>query len=1361
MKRSTKQISLAAILLFSAITSNARNLYTNGQQPIQSSATSNKVEAGDCRIPVSQIDLNINNVRARILNAGDMWWDFSNAKYEVPKGDGKLPINAIFAGAIWISGLDAGGNLKIAAQTYRQGNSDFWSGPIYSVGGTVSSSTCDIWDKHFNVYGADIKLAQQQFAATGKVANVPEDVAKWPGKGNKTLEGLGFDMNANLAPFHDEDKDGLYDPNKGDYPVISVSGKPTDSYADQMIFWTMNDKGNTHTATSGQPMGISINSMAFAFQTTDEVNNMTFYTYNITNQSNNVYSKTYMTQFVDADLGCSENDRIGCDTARSLGIVYNGVLGGNPCDNGNACLSGTNGYGCELPMMGFDFFEGPVDTGKNAKQLGMSSFQYFNRANSPKGDPTSAAQYRNYQTGFWRDGSPVKYGGDGYGTGFSTPYVYPGDPSIANQWSECNPQVGAPIDAGDRRLLQTSGPFTFLPGSTQTITIGVVFVRPAGGVTAGCPSYNAWIGAADDKAQALFNTGFKLVDGPDAPNLSIRELDKELIININNVNNNNVGESYDKFDALIATSTGFVKGMDSTYTFQGYKVYQLKDDKVSATDLDDPTKALLLTEEGGLMDLKDDVKRLVNYTRDPILNIYYPTVNLELPNNGITHSLRILKDKFTGSPLVNHKTYYYAAVAFASNEFKKYDPGNPTVGGQKTTYLQGAKNFAKYSAIPHGVESRNEGSTLQSLWGDAATVRRIEGANNGGNELNLTQETVDEIVKNGFKDTLEYVKTYDPIGFKVTDPIQLKEANFELQFIADTNKKIKWELRDLTNLDTIRGDRYIESPYEQPIISQRSGNTDFDYGFSLKLGAPVPVYKNIISKNYVYAPIGGTIEYKDPSRPWLAFVKDAGQNDASNWIRSGNYLATGNPNTNQFVFDANRSTVGIASEFTDSLQLFDKIADGAWAPYCLTPSYSTETGGVAGAPLSVYGPGFKWDKYGSNDKSPQNNLDLLQSVDIVFTPDKSKWSKCIVFETGEVQANNRGADVGNTEVAPSTPFSKGSRKGMIRMDYSWEKDGTYSTTDVGRSWFPGYAVNVETGELLNIAFGESSDMGDQNGRDMIWNPTGDVYGKLDNGGSIPFIPLFGGKHFIYVMRTKYDEGTEMQQTLLNNYIVMNQGPAGASYPPEIRTFYNDILYSAIPYLNTGYKLNSVDNGLIPGELKVRIRVERPYTKFATDATFTDTLPRYQFSTIGMGVKQKDNAVAKSALDLIRIVPNPYLAYSSYETSSTDSKIKITNLPNKCTINIYTLEGVLVRTINRSVDGIDPETSRIIEISDGARLKEQGGTINLENTAEWDLTNEKNIPVASGIYLFDINAPGIGHKILKWFGALRPTDVSNF
>ena len=57
-----------------------------------------------------------------------MWWDLvGNAEYEVPKGSGK---NSLFAGAIWIGGKDAAGNLKVAAQTYRQSGSDFWPGPV-------------------------------------------------------------------------------------------------------------------------------------------------------------------------------------------------------------------------------------------------------------------------------------------------------------------------------------------------------------------------------------------------------------------------------------------------------------------------------------------------------------------------------------------------------------------------------------------------------------------------------------------------------------------------------------------------------------------------------------------------------------------------------------------------------------------------------------------------------------------------------------------------------------------------------------------------------------------------------------------------------------------------------------------------------------------------------------------------------------------------------------------------------------------------------------------------------------------------------------------------------------------------------
>lgn len=53
----------------------------------------------------------------------------------MPKGDGtSVGIQAIFAGAIWLSAKDAGGNLKLAAQRFRQGNSDFYAGPLDNTG---------------------------------------------------------------------------------------------------------------------------------------------------------------------------------------------------------------------------------------------------------------------------------------------------------------------------------------------------------------------------------------------------------------------------------------------------------------------------------------------------------------------------------------------------------------------------------------------------------------------------------------------------------------------------------------------------------------------------------------------------------------------------------------------------------------------------------------------------------------------------------------------------------------------------------------------------------------------------------------------------------------------------------------------------------------------------------------------------------------------------------------------------------------------------------------------------------------------------------------------------------------------------
>src|SRR4051812_17483710 len=87
-----------------------------------------KTTAAQCNPATANIDLDINNVRARLMTGGDMWWDrgTATARYEVPKGSGK---NSLFAGSVWVGGYDAQNALKVAAQTYRTKGNDYWPGP--------------------------------------------------------------------------------------------------------------------------------------------------------------------------------------------------------------------------------------------------------------------------------------------------------------------------------------------------------------------------------------------------------------------------------------------------------------------------------------------------------------------------------------------------------------------------------------------------------------------------------------------------------------------------------------------------------------------------------------------------------------------------------------------------------------------------------------------------------------------------------------------------------------------------------------------------------------------------------------------------------------------------------------------------------------------------------------------------------------------------------------------------------------------------------------------------------------------------------------------------------------------------------
>jgi hypothetical protein len=343
------------------------------------------------------------------------------------------------------------------------------------------------------------------------------------------------------------------------------------------------------------------------------------------------------------------------------------------------------------------------------------------------------------------------------------------------------------------------------------------------------------------------------------------------------------------------------------------------------------------------------------------------------------------------------------------------------------------------------------------------------------------------------------------------------------------------------------------------------------------------------------------------------------------------------------------------------------------------------------------------------------SISFLPSVNIVLTSDKSLWTRCPIVELGRNSALNVG----------------GAQPGSLRKSPSVDKNGNPDGTGTGMGWFPGYAVDLESGARLYMAFGENSFLGGENGADMLWNPTDRL---VSNVGT----PLMGGMHPIYVFSYKQasingfssgfdfpayiqSEATNINTNFAyNKYLEVESGSSSAK-----RELYGSLAWIAYPML-------SPDQELLSTDVTIRLRVNKEYKNFnATGAN--GGKPMYGWSMEDIATKVGSQDMLKEALDLINVVPNPYYAFSEYERNKLDNRIKITNLPERCQIRIYSSNGKLIRNIKKD----SPQTYQ-----------------------DWDLTNHAGIPVASGIYLIHVEVPNVGERVLKAFIAMRMVDLQN-
>ena len=100
--------------------------------------------------------------------------------------------------------------------------------------------------------------------------------------------------------------------------------------------------------------------------------------------------------------------------------------------------------------------------------------------------------------------------------------------------------------------------------------------------------------------------------------------------------------------------------------------------------------------------------------------------------------------------------------------------------------------------------------------------------------------------------------------------------------------------------------------------------------------------------------------------------------------------------------------------------------------------------------------------------------------------------------------------------------------------------------------------------------------------------------------------------------------------------------------------------------------------------------------------FTSTAPSFSASTAEEDLRK-----------LVNVFPNPYLGINAFEENRFQRFMTFSHLPEKATIRIFSLAGVLVRTIEKD---------------DPAQFQ------------RWDLQNEAGLPVASGIYIANLEFP---------------------
>lgn len=279
----------------------------------------------------------------------------------------------------------------------------------------------------------------------------------------------------NGAPFEDVDGDGQYNPD------VDIPGVPG---ADQTIWYVANDI-NGDRIYGSPAIGIEMQKTLWTYNRpvgnpfADMIFKRVRLLYKGTSLTpyNAMIDSMFITQWVDPDIGNSDNDLVGCDTTLQLAFAY----------NGKSTDSEFEPFSMAPPVISYMLLAGPNvpsvgDTAiinfkkrLNQKNLSLSGFYWFAANYSEATDPDlyvyqGTNEWFNLMRGFMpQPGYPSSRPWIDPTNGQETKFPIYGDPIQKTGWYD-----GKYLAPGDRRMGLSVGPFQMAIGDTQEVVFAFI-----------------------------------------------------------------------------------------------------------------------------------------------------------------------------------------------------------------------------------------------------------------------------------------------------------------------------------------------------------------------------------------------------------------------------------------------------------------------------------------------------------------------------------------------------------------------------------------------------------------------------------------------------------------------------------------------------------------------------------------------------------------------------------------------------------------------------------------------------------------------------------------------------------------------